>query len=211
MDILEKKNKYNHLFDYYGCLLTEKQQEYFTSYYFDDMSLAEIADVYNVSRNAVHDQLKKIYSLLDYYEEKLQLSSRDNKLNDILKEYENNSNSDIQELINKLCADEHIPTAFHVKAQLAGNILTCSFTYNAKPELSGSYIFYEQYQSLNYHPITSSRPNNFDNFAINNSNYSYEVSTSDQLFYALERGVKPICVEGSNAEKVYQEMKIPSI
>ena len=102
MDILEKKNKYNHLFDYYGCLLTEKQQEYFTSYYFDDMSLAEIADVYNVSRNAVHDQLKKIYSLLDYYEEKLQLSSRDNKLNDILKEYENNSNSDIQELINKL-------------------------------------------------------------------------------------------------------------
>ena len=60
MDILEKKNKYNHLFDYYGCLLTEKQQEYFTSYYFDDMSLAEIADIYNVSRNAVHDQLKKI-------------------------------------------------------------------------------------------------------------------------------------------------------
>lgn len=102
MDILEKKNKYNHLFDYYGCLLTEKQQEYFTSYYFDDMSLAEIADVYNVSRNAVHDQLKKIYTLLDYYEEKLQLSLKDNKLNDILKQYENNSNSDIRELINKL-------------------------------------------------------------------------------------------------------------
>ena len=102
MDILEKKNKYNHLFDYYGCLLTEKQQEYFTSYYFDDMSLAEIADIYNVSRNAVHDQLKKIYTLLDYYEEKLQLSLKDNKLNDILKQYENNSNSDIRELINKL-------------------------------------------------------------------------------------------------------------
>lgn len=102
MDILEKKNKYNHLFDYYGCLLTEKQQEYFTSYYFDDMSLAEIADVYNVSRNAVHDQLKKIYTLLDYYEENLQLSLKDNKLNDILKQYENNSNSDIRELINKL-------------------------------------------------------------------------------------------------------------
>ena len=50
MDILEKKNKYNHLFDYYGCLLTVKQQEYFTSYYFDDMSLAEIADAYGVSQ-----------------------------------------------------------------------------------------------------------------------------------------------------------------
>ena len=46
MDILEKKNKYNHLYDYYGSLLTSKQQEYFTSYYFDDMSLAEIADAY---------------------------------------------------------------------------------------------------------------------------------------------------------------------
>ena len=67
MDILDKKNKYNQLFDFYGCLLTEKQQEYFTSYYFDDMSLAEIADEHNISRNAVHDQLKKIYTADVYF------------------------------------------------------------------------------------------------------------------------------------------------
>ena len=102
MDILEKKNKYNHLYDYYGCLLTEKQQEYFTSYYFDDMSLAEIADIYNISRNAVHDQLKKIYNLLDYYEENLKLSLKEKKYNEILNQYENNKNKDVQELINKL-------------------------------------------------------------------------------------------------------------
>jgi len=102
MDILEKKNKYNHLYDYYGCLLTTKQQEYFTSYYFDDMSLSEIADVYNISRNAVHDQLKKIYNLLDYYEEKLQLSNKDTKINEIFKQYENNKNSEVLELISKL-------------------------------------------------------------------------------------------------------------
>ena len=102
MDILEKKNKYNHLYDYYGCLLTEKQQEYFTSYYFDDMSLAEIADIYNISRNAVHDQLKKIYNLLDYYEENLQLSLKEQKYNEILNLYENNKNKEVQELINKL-------------------------------------------------------------------------------------------------------------
>jgi RNA polymerase sigma factor (sigma-70 family) len=75
-NILEKKNKYNQLFDYYGCLLTVKQQEYFTSYYFDDLSLSEIASIYNISRNAVHDQLKKIYDLLDYYEENLHLFSK---------------------------------------------------------------------------------------------------------------------------------------
>ena len=102
MDILEKKNKYNHLYDYYGCLLTEKQQEYFTSYYFDDMSLSEIADVYNISRNAVHDQLKKIYNLLDYYEEKLRLSLKEQKFNSILDEYKNSQNKDVCELINKL-------------------------------------------------------------------------------------------------------------
>ena len=102
MDILEKKNKYNHLYDYYGCLLTEKQQEYFTSYYFDDMSLAEIADIYNISRNAVHDQLKKIYNLLDYYEENLKLSLKEKEYNEILNQYENNKNKDVQELINKL-------------------------------------------------------------------------------------------------------------
>lgn len=98
----EPGNKYNHLYDYYGCLLTEKQQEYFTSYYFDDMSLAEIADIYNISRNAVHDQLKKIYNLLDYYEENLKLSLKEKKYNEILNQYENNKNKDVQELINKL-------------------------------------------------------------------------------------------------------------
>lgn len=102
MDILEKKNKYNHLYDFYGCLLTEKQQKYFTSYYFDDMSLSEIADIYNISRNAVHDQLKKIYNLLDYYEDKLHLSAKEKEMNVIFKQYENNSNIDVQELINKL-------------------------------------------------------------------------------------------------------------
>ena len=66
MDILDKKNKYNQLFDFYGCLLTEKQQEYFTSYYFDDMSLAEIADEHNISRNAVHKNIKDIKEKLDY-------------------------------------------------------------------------------------------------------------------------------------------------
>lgn len=102
MDILDKKNKYNQLFDYYGCLLTPKQQEYFTSYYFDDMSLSEIADMHNISRNAVHDQLNKIYKLLDYYEEKLNLVLRNEKFDNIIKKYENNSNNDINTLINEL-------------------------------------------------------------------------------------------------------------
>lgn len=102
MDIFEKKKKYNHLYDYYGSLLTEKQQQYFTSYHFDDMSLAEIADIYEVSRNAVYDQLNKIYTLLDHYEEKLQLSLNDQKREAIYNEYVNSNDEEIKELINKL-------------------------------------------------------------------------------------------------------------
>ena len=102
MNIIEKKNRYNQLFDYYGCLLTTKQQEYFVSYYFEDLSLAEIASIYNISRNAVHDQLKKIYELLDYYEEKLNLVSKNNKYNELLEQYVNSNNLEVKEFINKL-------------------------------------------------------------------------------------------------------------
>ena len=44
------------LYDLYQRLLTEKQQMYFESYYFLDLSLSEIAENYNISRNGVYDQ-----------------------------------------------------------------------------------------------------------------------------------------------------------
>lgn len=59
MESFEKKAWYNQLFDLYGDLLTDKQQSYFKLYYFEDYSLQEIAEVFEVSRNAVFDQLKK--------------------------------------------------------------------------------------------------------------------------------------------------------
>ena len=73
MDILEKKNKYNQLFDYYGKLLTEKQRDYFTDYYLENLSLAEIAENYSVSRNAVFKQIKEAENKLRFYEDNLNL------------------------------------------------------------------------------------------------------------------------------------------
>ena len=67
--------KYSYLFDYYGELFTDKQKEYFTDYYFNNLTLQEIADNNNVSRNAVHKNIKDILVKLDYYEEKLKLYS----------------------------------------------------------------------------------------------------------------------------------------
>lgn len=50
---LEKTNQMNALFDFYGALLTDKQQEYMQLYYGDDFSLGEIADEFNVDRKSV--------------------------------------------------------------------------------------------------------------------------------------------------------------
>jgi len=102
MNILEKKNYYNSLFDFYGSLLTPKQQEYFKNYYFEDLSLSEIANIHNVSRNAVFDQLNKIYHILENYEEKLHLYQKNLLRNEIYDEYSKVQNETIKEMITKL-------------------------------------------------------------------------------------------------------------
>lgn len=61
------------LFDFYGPLLTEKQQELVKQYYLEDLSLAEIAEGAGVSRQAVHDLIKRAESALEEYERKLGL------------------------------------------------------------------------------------------------------------------------------------------
>lgn len=73
MESLEKKEQLNQLFEIYSSLLTEKQVLYFDHYYREDYSLQEIAELYQVSRNAVYDQLKKVEDHLYDYEKKLKL------------------------------------------------------------------------------------------------------------------------------------------
>ncbi|MGL5268497.1 MAG: YlxM family DNA-binding protein [Spiroplasma sp.] len=69
---LEKVEHYS-LFAFYHPLLTDKQQKYFREYFFNDLSLQEIADLLKVSRNAVYDSLLKTMKLLADYEKKLKL------------------------------------------------------------------------------------------------------------------------------------------
>ena len=72
------------LYDHYGKLLTQKQQDYFEDYYFNNLSLQEISENENVSRNAVFKQLKTIEEKLNNYEEKLKLYKKAQKLNGII-------------------------------------------------------------------------------------------------------------------------------
>ena len=91
--------KYSYLFDYYGELFTDKQKEYFTDYYFNNLTLQEIADNNNVSRNAVHKNIKDIEKKLDYYEEKLNLYTNKKKIEKLLEGIDVDIKEKIEELI----------------------------------------------------------------------------------------------------------------
>lgn len=91
--------KYTKLFDYYGNLLTEKEQIYFKDYYFENLSLSEIAQNYNVSRNAVHKQIKSCEIKLEQYEEKLGIIKRDEKIKKDLEKIKDERVSKILEML----------------------------------------------------------------------------------------------------------------
>ena len=65
------------LYDYYGKMLTEKQQEYIDMRYNQDLSLGEIAEIQNVSRQAVFDNLTRTEALLRRMEENIGCVKRD--------------------------------------------------------------------------------------------------------------------------------------
>ena len=77
---MEEVVYYNNLYDLYGDLLTEKQKQYFEDYYFNNLSFSEMAENYNVSRNAVFKQLHIVIDKLEEYEKKLQLFKKKEKL-----------------------------------------------------------------------------------------------------------------------------------
>ncbi len=81
---MEKRVYLNNLYDYYKELFTEKQQEYFEDYYYNNFSLSEIAENYNVSRNAVHNQIKIVEEKLEEFEKVLNLYDKKNKIINIL-------------------------------------------------------------------------------------------------------------------------------
>ena len=87
------------LYDYYSELLTDKQKLYFEDYYFDNLSLQEIADNNNISRNAVHNSLKDIESKLYYYEDKLKLYEKGKEINKLIENIDENIKNKIKELI----------------------------------------------------------------------------------------------------------------
>jgi predicted DNA-binding protein YlxM (UPF0122 family) len=64
------------LFDLYGALLTEKQQECLRLHLFEDFSLSEIGEELGISRQAVYDNIHRSEKAMESYEKKLGLAAR---------------------------------------------------------------------------------------------------------------------------------------
>lgn len=74
--MFDKMIEISMLYDFYGQLLTAKQQEILKLYHEDNYSLSEIAEEFEISRQGVHDAVKKAEKALHEYESKLGLVSK---------------------------------------------------------------------------------------------------------------------------------------
>lgn len=74
------------LLDYYGTLLTDKQNEIMKMYYEEDYSLGEISEIHQISRQAAHDAIKKGEALLNKYENTLHLLQKQTQRESVIKE-----------------------------------------------------------------------------------------------------------------------------
>ncbi|MBS5857642.1 MAG: putative DNA-binding protein [Clostridia bacterium] len=111
---MEKNVKISVLCDLYGNLLTEKQFEFIDDYYNKDLSLSEIAENKNITRQAVRDNIKKGEKKLFEYEEKLLFMKRmlkqEKKIENILLEITK---------IQKEYSDEQVASLLeHIKNEL---------------------------------------------------------------------------------------------
>jgi predicted DNA-binding protein YlxM (UPF0122 family) len=85
------------LFDYYGDLLTDKQKDIFDYYYNEDLSLAEIAELLNITRQGVRDSLVRSEAIMREFEEKCGFITRFGDINATL--------GRIAELADKIIAE----------------------------------------------------------------------------------------------------------
>ena len=77
---------YNNLYDCYATLLTNLQKEYFEYYYVNNLSFSEIAEIKNVSKAAVSQQISTIEKKLNEYENLLRLKYKQDEIYKILKD-----------------------------------------------------------------------------------------------------------------------------
>ena len=96
---MDKVLYYNNLFSIYQKLLTLKEQNIFSLYYEENLSLSEIAENLGISRSAVGNAVKTVEKKLQNYENLLQVLTKNEILKECLKEVKE---KELQERITKI-------------------------------------------------------------------------------------------------------------
>lgn len=96
---MEKDFYYAELFELYKGLFTERQREIFSSHYFLDLSLGEIAESTGITRQSVLDTVKKVKDKLDFYEKQLSLKAIYDGINQIADETDEKTSVKLKDLI----------------------------------------------------------------------------------------------------------------
>ena len=100
---MEKIVEQGMLYDFYGELLTAHQRQIYESFVYENMSLSEIAEDFSISRQGVHDLVKRCDKLLTGYEEKLHLVEKFVNIKDTVKKIESiSSQEEVKRLANKI-------------------------------------------------------------------------------------------------------------
>lgn len=104
-----KEIKYGVLLDFYGELLTEKQRDSLDLYYNEDYSLLEIGEHLNISRQGVHECIKKgcehleeYEKVLGLYEKELEKESLKAEMIEKLSHLDENTKNAITQLLDRL-------------------------------------------------------------------------------------------------------------
>ncbi len=105
---MERIVERNNLFDFYGDLLTQHQRTIYEVAVTEDLSLSELAEEYGISRQGIHDLIKRCDMIMQDYENKLHLVARFDNMKNIVKQIENLSvlgGSDNEQMIHTLAKE----------------------------------------------------------------------------------------------------------
>lgn len=94
------------LYDFYGELLTEHQRRIYEDVVFHDMSLSEIAQEQGISRQGVHDLIRRCDRILRGYEDRLHLLEKFNRVKDTVAQIERTSSEENVKLLARQILDE---------------------------------------------------------------------------------------------------------
>lgn len=101
---MEEKVWQGFLYDFYGELLNEHQRDIYESYTIEDLSLSEIAEEQGISRQGVHDLIKRCNKTLEGYEAKLHLVEKFLHIKDDVSKINELSHTPSEANLKKICS-----------------------------------------------------------------------------------------------------------